>query len=259
MLQNVNFQKKDAIATIELHRPQKKNSLNADLRRELEECLKELADDRNIRVVIITGGEEIFCAGADISEIQESTSAESAYKHSREFQILCDQIESLPQPVVAAVSGYALGGGCELALACDFRIASESAKFGLPEIKIGAFPGGGGTQRLPRLIGASKAKELIFTGEPIGAEEALFLGLAMKVVPVARLMEEARAFTAKLAALPRLALQASKAAINKGLEVDLASGLELEARSFGTLAMSHDLQEGTRAFLEKRKPNFTGD
>ena len=258
MAQNLKFQKKDGIATIELYRPQKKNSLNGELRHEMESCLKQLVNDHSVKVVIVTGGDEIFCAGADISEIQGSASAESAYQHAREFQILFDQLEGLPQPVVAAVSGYALGGGCELALACDFRIASETAKFGLPEIKIGAFPGGGGTQRLPRLIGASKAKELIFTGDPISAEQALSFGLVMKVVPKERLMEEANAFAAKLAALPRLALQASKASINKGLEIDLASGLELEARNFGTLATTHDLQEGTRAFLEKRKPSFTG-
>ena len=183
MPQNLKIDKKDAVATIELYRPQKKNSLNGEMRGELEECLKELARDRNTRVVIVTGGEEIFCAGADISEIQESVSAEAAYHHAREFQLLFDLVEALPQPVIAAVSGYALGGGCELALACDFRIASQTAKLGLPEIKIGAFPGGGGTQRLPRLIGASKAKEMIFTGDPIGAEEALALGLVMKVVP----------------------------------------------------------------------------
>ena len=259
MPQNLKIDKKDAVATIELYRPQKKNSLNGEMRGELEECLKELARDRNTRVVIVTGGEEIFCAGADISEIQESVSAEAAYHHAREFQLLFDLVEALPQPVIAAVSGYALGGGCELALACDFRIASQTARFGLPEIKIGAFPGGGGTQRLPRLIGASKAKEMIFTGDPIGAEEALALGLVMKVVPKEKLAEEAQAFAAKLAALPRLALQASKASINKGLEIDLASGLDLEARNFGTLATTHDLKEGTLAFLEKRKPNFTGD
>jgi len=259
MPQNLKVHKKDTVTTIELYRPQKKNSLNGEMRGELEECLKELARDRNTRVVIVTGGEEIFCAGADISEIQESVSAEAAYHHAREFQLLFDLVEALPQPVIAAVSGYALGGGCELALACDFRIASQTAKLGLPEIKIGAFPGGGGTQRLPRLIGASKAKEMIFTGDPIGAEEALALGLVMKVVPKEKLAEEAQAFAAKLAALPRLALQASKASINKGLEIDLASGLELEARNFGTLATTHDLKEGTLAFLEKRKPNFTGD
>ena len=259
MYQNLIFQKEKAIATVQLHRPQKKNSLNTELRRELEECFQEVANDRDVRVAIITGGEEIFCAGADISEIQESLSAAAAYKHAREFQLLFDQIEGLPQPVIAAVSGYALGGGCELALACDFRIASQTARLGLPEIKIGAFPGGGGTQRLPRLIGASKTKEMIFTGDPISADEALSLGLVMKVVAKERLMEEANTFAAKLAALPRLALQASKSVINRGLEIDLSSGLELEARCFGNLAMTHDLKEGTLAFLEKRKPNFTGD
>jgi len=258
MFQNLLYQKEGAVSIIQLHRPQKKNALNAELRRELEAVLKEISADKTQRVVILTGGEEIFCAGADIGEITETSTAEAAYHHSREFQLLCDQIEALPQPVIAAVSGYALGGGCELALACDFRIASETARFGLPEIKIGAFPGGGGTQRLPRLIGASKAKEIIFTGDPITAEEALSLGLVVKTVPKEKLLEETRNFAAKLAALPRLALQASKMLINRGLEMDLNSGLELEARCFGTLAMTHDLQEGTAAFLEKRKPNFTG-
>lgn len=259
MAQNLKFQKKDGVATIELYRPQKKNSLNAELRHELEECLKELAHDHTVRVVIVTGGEEIFCAGADISEIQETESAEAGYTHAREFQILFDQVEALPQPVIAAISGYALGGGCEFALACDFRIASDTARFGLPEIKIGAFPGGGGTQRLPRLIGVAKTKEMIFCGDPITAEEALAVGLVLKVVPKAKLSEEANAFAAKLAALPRLALQASKMLINRSQEVDLSSGLEMEARSFGALALTHDLAEGTKAFLEKRKPNFTGN
>lgn len=259
MYRNLIYQKEGSVAVIQLNRPQKKNSLNSELRREMDGLLKEIAQNTGIRAVIITGGEEIFCAGADIGEIQEATSAESTYKHAREFQLLFDQIESLPQPVIAAVSGYALGGGCELALACDFRIASAGAKFGLPEIKIGAFPGGGGTQRLPRLIGAAKAKEIILTGDPISTEEALSLGLVMKVVQKESLMEEAKNFASKLAALPRLALEASKMLINKGLEMDLTSGLELEARSFGALAMTHDLQEGIRAFLEKRKPNFTGN
>lgn len=259
MFQNLILHKEKAIATIELHRPQKKNSLNGELRGEIEECLKELGNDRSVRVVIITGGDEIFCAGADISEIQESKSAEEAYRHARDFQLLFDHVEALRQPVIAAVSGYALGGGCELALACDFRIASHTARFGVPEIKIGAFPGGGGTQRLPRLISASKAKEMIFTGDPISAEEALSLGLVMKVVPKEKLMEEALNFAAKLAALPRIAMETAKMAINRGLETDIASGLELEARAFGALAGTHDLKEGTLAFLEKRKPNFTGD
>ena len=243
---------------MQLNRLQKKNSLNSDLRREMEATLTEIAGDPGVRAVIITGGAEIFCAGADIAELKGAASAASAYKHAREFQILFDRVESLPQPVIAAVSGHALGGGCELALACDFRIASETARFGLPEIKIGAFPGGGGTQRLPRLIGAARAKEMIFTGDPIGAEEALSLGLVMKVVPKERLLEEANTFAWRLASLPRLAMETSKMLINRSCELDLRSALELEARCLGTLARTHDLAEGILAFLEKRRPDFTG-
>ncbi len=179
MFQNLTYETEGAIAIIQLNRPQKKNSLNSELRREMGTTLREIEGDSSLKVVIVTGGEEIFCAGADITEIQEATSAESTYKHAREFQLLFDRIECLRQPVIAAVSGYALGGGCELALACDFRIACEGAQFGLPEIRIGAFPAGGGTQRLPRLIGVAKAKEMIFTGDPIGSDEALSLGLVM--------------------------------------------------------------------------------
>ncbi|MGE5304337.1 MAG: enoyl-CoA hydratase/isomerase family protein [Alphaproteobacteria bacterium] len=258
MAQNLKLEKREGIATVELDRRQKKNSLNVEMRHELEHCLKELANDPSVRAVVITGGEEIFCAGADISEIEGTSSAEQAYHHAREFQILFDQLENLPQPTVAAVSGYALGGGCELALACDFRFASETARFGLPEIKIGAFPGGGGTQRLPRAIGAAKAKEMILLGDPINAEQALAAGLVLKVVPKDKLMAEAQSLAARLAALPRLALQASKMLINKSQEIDLATGLEFEARTFGGIADTHDLAEGTKAFMEKRKPNFTG-
>lgn len=258
MFQNLIVTREGGVTLLQLNRPQKKNAFNARLRQEMEEALKEISADPQQRVVIVTGGEEFFCAGADIGEILEANTAEATYRHAREFQLLFDRIEALPQPVVAAVAGYALGGGCELALACDFRIASEGTKFGLPEIKIGAFPGGGGTQRLPRLVGAAKAKEMILTGDTIGAEEAFSFGLVMKVVPKDKLLQEAKGFAAKLAALPRLALEASKMLINRGMEVDLASALEMEARCFGNLATSHDLREGTTAFLEKRKPNFTG-
>jgi enoyl-CoA hydratase len=258
MFQNLLVSKEGGVTLLQLNRPQKKNAFNARLRQEIEEALKEISADPQQRVVIVTGGEEFFCAGADIGEILEANTAEATYRHAREFQLLFDRIEALPQPVVAAVAGFALGGGCELALACDFRIASEGTKFGLPEIKIGAFPGGGGTQRLPRLVGAAKAKEMILTGDTIGAEEAFSFGLVMKVVPKDKLLQEAKGFAAKLAALPRLALEASKMLINRGMEVDLASALEMEARCFGNLATSHDLREGTTAFLEKRKPNFTG-
>lgn len=258
-MQTLQYEEDGAVATIRLHRPEKKNSLNAEMRHEMANLLNDLARKPDIRAVVITGSDEIFCAGADISEMGGPPDAESSYHHARDFQILFDRVESLPQPVIAAVSGFALGGGCELAIAADFRIASESARFGLPEIKIGAFPGGGGTQRLQRLIGVAKAKEMILTGDPIGAQEALAAGLVMKVVPVGRCLEEASSLAAKLAALPRLALQASKMLINRSQELDLATGLEFEARTFGGLAHTHDLAEGTRAFLEKRKANFTGD
>jgi enoyl-CoA hydratase/carnithine racemase len=259
MIQTVHYKEERAVATIQLNRPEKKNSLNERMRLELEAFLEEIAQKEAVRAVIITGGTEIFCAGADISEIEGTKSAEAAYRHAREFQLLFDQVESLPQPVIAAVSGYALGGGCELALAADFRIASDTARFGLPEIKIGAFPGGGGTQRLARLIGVAKAKEMILTGDPISAQEALGIGLVMKVRWKEKCLEEANSLAAKLAALPRLALQASKMLINRSQEIDLATGLEFEARTFGGIAHTHDLAEGTKAFLEKRAPNFTGN
>jgi enoyl-CoA hydratase len=256
MHQTLQYRKDGPVATIRLHRPEKKNSLNAQMRTELEELLRDIASQSSIRAVVVTGSDEIFCAGADIGEMGGPASAESSYRHAREFQLLFDQIESLPQPVVAAVSGYALGGGCELALAADFRVASETARFGLPEIKIGAFPGGGGTQRLTRLVGSAKAKEMILIGEPIMAPEALAMGLVGKVVSKESYLAEATTLAKKLAALPRLALQASKMLINRSQDVDLATGLEFEARTFAAIAHTHDLAEGTKAFLEKRKPNF---
>lgn len=259
MYQTLQYHETEFVATIRLNRPEKKNSLNTQMRQEMERVLRGVAESSKIRAVIITGGEEIFCAGADISEMTGTASAEASYKHAREFQMLFDLVQALPQPVIAAVSGWALGGGCELTLACDFRIASESARFGLPEIKIGAFPGGGGTQRLSRLIGVASAKEMILLGDPISAQQALAKGLVMKVTAQEQLLDEANAFAAKLAALPRLALQASKMLINRSQEVDLATGLEFEARTFGGIAHTDDLAEGTRAFLEKRQPKFTGD
>ena len=259
MYETLIYREDGAVATIQLNRLQKKNSFNTQMRQEMALLLRDLAAKPAIRAVIITGSDEIFCAGADIGEMGGPANAESSYHHAREFQILFDQVESLPQPVIAAVSGYALGGGCELALAADFRIASDTARFGLPEIKIGAFPGGGGTQRLTRLIGIAKAKEMILTGDPITAQEALTAGLVMKVVSTGKCLEEATGLAAKLVALPRLALQASKMLINRSQEIDLATGLEFEARTFAGIAHTHDLAEGTKAFLEKRKPNFTGN
>jgi len=259
MYKTLQYRQDDAVATVRLYRPEKKNAFNAEMRDEMASALRDVARNPAIRAVVITGGDEIFCAGADIGEMGGPANAEASYHHAREFQILFDQVESLPQPVIAAVSGFALGGGCELALAADFRIASDTARFGLPEIKIGAFPGGGGTQRLARLIGIAKAKEMILTGEPITAADALAAGLVMRVAPKEKVLADANGLAAKLAALPRLALQASKMLINRSLDVGLAAGLEFEARTFAAIAHTHDLAEGTQAFLEKRKANFTGD
>ncbi len=259
MYKTLQYRQDDAIATVRLYRPEKKNAFNAEMRDEMASALSAVARNPAIRAVVITGGDEIFCAGADIGEMGGPANAEASYHHAREFQILFDQVESLPQPVIAAVSGFALGGGCELALAADFRVASETARFGLPEVKIGAFPGGGGTQRLARLIGIAKAKELILTGDAITAAEALAAGLVMRVAPKEKYLAEANSLAAKLAALPRLALQASKMLINRSLDVGLSAGLEFEARTFAAIAHTHDLAEGTKAFLEKRKANFTGE
>lgn len=259
MYHTLQYSEDGAVAAVRLNRPEKKNSLNGEMRQELARLLDELAHRAAIRALVITGGDEIFCAGADIGEMGGPANAEASFHHAREFQQLFDKVESLPQPVIAAVSGYALGGGCELALAADFRIASESARFGLPEIKIGAFPGGGGTQRLARLVGIAKAKEMILLGDPIGAQEALAAGLVMKVAAKEKYFEAAQALASRLAELPRLALQASKMLINRSQDIDLATGLEFEARTFGAIAHSHDLAEGTKAFLEKRKASFTGD
>jgi len=262
MSESLIYQRDGSVVVVQLHRPERKNALSAALRQELRERLNAIAQDRTIRAVIVTGGEDFFCAGADIVEISadsKNVSGETEYNRARDFQTLFDQIEALPQPVIAAVAGFAFGGGCELVLACDFRLAAENAVFGLTEVRVGAFPAGGGTQRLPRLIGTAKAKEMILTGEPVKAAQALALGLVSKVVPQGKLLEEARNFACKFAALPRLSVETAKMLINRGSEMELASALQLEARCAGIVGTSHDFREGFLAFLEKRKPAFTGN
>jgi enoyl-CoA hydratase len=220
--------------------------------------MDDLGADDNIKVVIITGGLKHFCAGADISEIVSINEVDQAFEFSRRIQGAFDKIENLPKPVVAAVSGFALGGGCELALACDLRIVSETAAFGVPEINIGAVPGAGGTQRLPRLLGVCKAKELLYTGERLTAREACQLGLVNKVVPVDELMDEAKKMAEKLAGKPPLALKMAKQLVNTGMDTDLKSALYMEAHALAYLFLTKDKEEGMKAFLEKRKPTFTG-
>jgi len=256
--ENIKYDKKDQIATITIDRPKVLNALNMQTMEELRQAFTAARDDKDVRVVILTGaGEKSFVAGADINELAKHNAVEGK-EYTHQGQSVLDLIENLGKPVICCINGFALGGGCELALACDFRVASDTARFGLPEIKIGAFPGGGGTQRLTRLIGTAKAKEMILFGDPITAQEAQTIGLVTKVTAKDKYFDEAMNLAARLAALPRLALQASKMLINRSQDIDLATGLEFEARTFGGIAHSHDLAEGTQAFLEKRKANFIG-
>jgi len=247
----------EGIATITLNRPEVLNALNSQVFNELGEAAQKLGADESVRVVIITGGDKVFAAGADIKQLATSTAvnvATSVRPSLRAFNL----IENLSKPVIAAIAGFALGGGCELTLTADVRIAAEGAQLGFPEIKLGILPGGGGTQRLPRLIGAGKAKELIFSGDFITADEALRIGLVNKVVPAEQLLIEARKMAKKFAARGAVALQMAKTCINEGLQMDLDSGLQYEHKCFSLLFATEDQKEGMKAFVEKRKPNFQG-
>lgn len=252
----IELSKENGIATIILNRPPM-NPLNSQVFRELIMAADELDADSSIKAVIISGsGDKAFAAGADITEMVNLTPVE-AYTFCQVSRIALAKIENMNKPVIAAINGLALGGGTELSLACDFRIASETAKFGQPEINLGIIPGAGGTQRLSRLIGTASAKELIFLGDIIEATTAEKLGLVNKVVPAASLMEEARKLAGKLAAKPAMAMKMAKEAINTGINMDITSALTLEIQNFITAFASDDRKEGMGAFMEKRKPNFT--
>jgi enoyl-CoA hydratase len=255
---NILFQADQGIATITFNRPKALNALNQALLGELSRALDAVAVDEDIRVLILTGaGEKAFVAGADITELAAFTALQ-AKVFSRAGHAVIAKLQELSIPVIAAVNGFALGGGSEIALACDFIYAAENAKFGLPEITLGLIPGFGGTQRLPRLIGANRAKELIFTGKMIGAAEAAQIGLVNKVVAPAALMEEVLKTARDIAARGRVSLRAAKQAVNQGLNTDLATGCGIEVDAFALTMASADAKEGTAAFLEKRKAVFTG-
>ncbi len=255
---NLLFEAKDSIGIITLHRPKALNALNTEILQELSNLLDRIKEDKSLEIVIITGsGEKAFVAGADITEMQKLTAIEGR-NFGKIGQDVFNKLESLPQPVIAAINGFALGGGCELAMACDIRIASEKAKFGQPEVSLGIAPGFGGTQRLPRLIGKGRAKELIFTGDIIDAGEAYRMGLVNKVVAPEELMNAAQVLAEKILSRAPVAVQLSKAAINEGLNMDLASGIAYEAEIFGLCFATEDQKEGMTAFVEKRKPNFSG-
>jgi len=256
--ENIIYELVDDIGTITFNRPKALNALNDALLDELSSALDEVASDENIRVLILTGsGEKSFVAGADIKEIGQCTPL-TGRRVSKKGQEIFFKLESLSIPVIAAVNGFALGGGCEVALACDFIYASEKAKFGLPEITLGLIPGYGGTQRLARLIGKNMAKEMIFTGKMISASEAIDIGLVNKVCSPDSLMEEVMATAKNIALKGRFSLEAAKRVVNNGLEVDLGSGCKIETDAFGLCFASVDAKEGTNAFLEKRKAKFEG-
>ncbi len=248
----------DGIATITVNRPDKLNALNADVLRELKAAFERCRDDADIRVVILTGaGEKAFIAGADIAALSRLTPAEAG-ENARRGQKLTTLMEELGKPVIAAINGYALGGGCELALACTIRIAAEGARLGQPEVKLGIICGYGGTQRLPRLVGKGRAIELLITGEPIDAAEAFRIGLVNRVAKRESLMDEARTLARKILAAGPLAVAASLGLVHEGMDKLLKDALELEAWQFAKSFETQDMKEGTAAFLEKRPPRFTG-
>ena len=238
----------DQIATIRLDRP-KMNALNFQVQTEIAAAAAQVSADTSVKAVILYGGERLFAAGADIKEMAPLGAAEMS-EWAAALQAALNDVADIPKPVVAAVTGYALGGGLELALCADFRVLGESAKVGQPEILLGVIPGAGGTQRLPRLVGPAKAKDIIFTGRQVDAAEALAIGLADKVVPDAEVYQAARDMVARYAGGPALALRAAKQAVNRGLEVDLATGLEIERLQFASLFATQDQKSGMRSFME---------
>ncbi len=256
MWESILLKKEGGIAVLTISRPKALNALNTKTLCELKEALNEVHGDKDVRVLIVTGGgDKAFVAGADITEMKDKNAMEG-----REFSVLGQRVfaelQDLPIPTIAAINGFALGGGCELSLACDIRIASSKAKIGQPEVTLGITPGFAGTQRLARAVGPAAAKELIFTGAPINAQEALRVGLVNKVVEPDKLMEEAQALAMKMASNAPIAIKLAKQAINKGTEVDINTGMAYEAEVFGLCFSTEDQKEGMGAFIEKRRAQF---
>jgi enoyl-CoA hydratase len=258
-LENLLIERDGAVAVVTLNRPKVLNALNAQTMDELRRTILALKHDAGIRAVVITGaGEKSFVAGADINELAVQTPA-TGREHALRGQHVLDLIENMGKPVIAAINGFALGGGCELAMACTLRIASDTAKLGQPEINLGIIPGYAGTQRLARLVGAGRALELLLTGDQVTAQEAYRLGLVNRVVPAGELMNEARALAATLASKAPIAVRFIIDAVNKGLQMTFSEAQVFEATLFGLVASTDDMREGTRAFLEKRKAEFKGN
>jgi len=252
----VRLEKADGIGTIRLDRPPM-NALNVQVQDEIQQAAAEATDDASIRAVIVYGGEKVFAAGADIKQMLDMTYTDMSARAAALTRAL-GSVARIPKPVVAAIAGYALGGGCEIALACDWRIAAADAKLGQPEISLGIIPGAGGTQRLPRLVGPARAKDLIMSGRLVGAEEALAMGLIDRIVPAGESVYEAAvAMVQPYVTGPAQALRAAKLAIDGGLEMDLDRGLDWESQLFTGLFATDDRREGMAAFVEKRTPKFS--
>lgn len=253
----VNLTIDNGIGWIRLNRPEKLNALNSVVYLELEQVVADVERNDSVRVVVVTGNERAFAAGADIDHMAQGD-VKAACELTDQGMRTQERLADLPKPTIAAISGYCLGGGLELALCCDFRIASETAVFGLPEIGLGIIPGGGGTQRLPRLVGTGPALKLILTGDTINATDALGIGLVEQVVVVAEVERSVEAFAARLIKRPAMALRAAKSAVRKGMSMSLKDGLVVEKDLFCMLFGTADQKEGMRAFLEKRQPEFSG-
>lgn len=257
-LKNILVETRDNIATISINRPKVLNALNLETVEELEQAVRQAGDRADVRVIVITGaGDKAFVSGADIAAMREMGKSQAAEFAGAGHRCM-NAIENCPRPTIAAVNGYALGGGTELAIACDIIVASENAKFGLPEVKLGLYPGFGGTQRLPRLIGASRAREMIFTGRIITAREAFGWDLVNHVYPQAELMENVMRMASEIAANSPVAVSAAKRVVREGLDMHRNDGLKNEQQQFSNLFTTDDRIEGMTAFLEKRKPNFKG-
>jgi len=255
---NILLEKKNSIAYVTINRPKVLNALNTATMEELRSAFHDIKNDEEIRVVILTGsGEKAFVAGADIGELAQQD-AVSAKVYAHRGQNVLNLIENLGKPVIACINGFALGGGCELALACTMRLASDNAKLGQPEVKLGIIPGYGGSQRLPRLVGKGLAMQIVLAGETITAQEAHRIGLVNEVTAASELIPRAEAIAAKIIANAPLAVQYAMEAVNKGMEMTLAEGLFLEAALFGVCCATEDKKEGTTAFLEKRAAQFKG-